>query len=83
MAKYDPLYLYLKNNEAVVTLSFDKIEQILGFELPFSAKHYEAWWANEDVSTTTHSHCKSWQYAGYKQVGVDLKNGRVTFERDR
>ena len=95
MTKYDPLYIYLKDsNKFQVTLSFDELERILGFKLPNSAKQHQEWWANEDVNTTRHVHCKSWQNAGYKQTVVhmfvmsgcqfaDLKRSYVIFEKVR
>lgn len=81
MSKYDSLYNYLRKCDSLVTLSFNEIERIIGCELPLSAKKYEWWWTNEDVDTTRHVHCKSWQNAGYKQVYVDFNKGYVTFER--
>ncbi len=82
MAKYDPLYKYLlRCDSRIVTLTFDEIEKILGGNLPNSAYQYAWWWANEDVDITRHTHCISWQNAGYKQVSLDLRNKRVTFEK--
>ncbi len=81
MSKYDPLYEYLLNCDHSVTLTFDEIERILGCELPYSAKEYTVWWANEDVDTTSHVHCRSWQDAGFKTIDLDLKNETVTFEK--
>jgi hypothetical protein len=47
MQKYRPLGDYLvKQNEVSVSLTFQEIEQILGFTLPLSAYNHRAWWAN-------------------------------------
>ena len=83
MSKYNPLCNYLKNCDLkVVILEFEEIEEILGFVLPTSAYKYEWWWANEDVNTTNHSHCKSWQGAGYKVDRVDFSNRIVSFFKE-
>lgn len=64
MAKYDPLRDHLLGQSAtLLTLSLEEIGHIV--PLPTSATRYEWWWANEDVGTTTHVQCKSWQSAGY------------------
>lgn len=83
MSKYDPLCNYLKNSDLkVVILEFEEIEEILGFILPTSAYQYDRWWKNEPVNNTRHSHCKSWQNAGYKVDGVDFSNRIVTFIKE-
>lgn len=92
MSKYDPLYEYLLKCDEKVILTFEEIEEILNSKLPPSSKSHTEWWANEDVNTTKHVHCKSWQNAGYKQTGVhmfimsgcyfaDLKRSYVIFEK--
>ena len=82
MGYYDPLRDYLMGCEGdEVTLSFARIEEILGRALPASARKYGAWWANEgDCPSTQHSHARSWYAAGYR-VRVDLAGGRALFYR--
>ena len=60
------------------TLSFEKIEMILGFKLPKSAYKYSAWWSNHIGS---HTQAHSWIDAGYKTQSVELGN-QIVFRRD-
>ena len=77
-SKYNPLYDHLVSaNDDVVSLSFEEIEDILGFDLPASAHLYQAWWANEREGT--HSHARSWLDASYETQGVDLNAQTVRF----
>lgn len=65
--KYNRLTEYLlQNNQDEETMSFHKIESILGFVLPDSARRYPAWWSNNPKG---HSHSLSWIKAGYLVIG--------------
>ena len=81
MGKYQPLSDYLTSQVACgcerVSLGFGKIEEILGFSLPYSARTYPAWWANE--SRPKHSHARSWLEAGWHTQKLDLGSARVQF----
>lgn len=80
MAKYDPLADYLERSDKErVSLTFNQIGQLVG-GLPPTAYEKNEWWANEDVRTTRHAQCKSWQRAGYK-VSVDRCARIATFAR--
>jgi hypothetical protein len=80
MAKYDPLRDYLTNCGADrVALSFSQIGKIVG-GLPPTAEKKDEWWANEDVRSTRHTQCKSWQLAGYR-ASVDRRGKMATFDR--
>ena len=47
MSKYEPLRQFLdQSDQTRVTLTFAKVEQILGVKLPPSAYNHQAWWAN-------------------------------------
>lgn len=73
--KYDLLEMYLKKSrKREVTLSFDDIENVIGGELPKSARMYAGWWDD------SHSHSSAWINAGYK-VKVDMKNKTVKFTK--
>ena len=78
--KYRPLAEYLvERNERSITLNYTQLREILGFELPSSAKnHMNQFWANTD----THSYSSSWLKVGYK-TRVDVGNKTVTFEKVR
>ena len=76
--KYRRLTELLTNAEGKpVSISFSKIENILGFSLPDSAREHRAFWAN----TTTHSIALSWLSVGYKTVDVDIENEIIVFEK--
>jgi hypothetical protein len=75
MSIYDPLEKHL--NTARITLTFDEIERILGFELPKSAHIHDAWWDN---GTHNHPQRNAWINAGWRVV--DYKFGEyATFEK--
>jgi hypothetical protein len=81
MSKYTPLRDWLFSASKIrVNATFQEIDNLVG-GLPMSARKHSEWWSNEDVDTTNHSHCKSWQAAGYK-ADADLKLEKVTFTRD-
>lgn len=46
-----------------IQLSFNQIEEIIGTDLPLSARSHRAWWANDAVS---HSHSQLWLDAGWR-----------------
>jgi hypothetical protein len=81
MGKYEPLAQYLTGLEKESwDARFEDVERILGFELPESAYHYPAWWANQDGH---HSQTKGWRDAGWETSKVDLAGRRVRFIRRR
>lgn len=66
--KYWKIFSFLKNEKAdSIEVSLSKLEDILGFKLPKSARAYKAWWSNGG-----HSHSKTWMDAGYKVKVVSL-----------
>lgn len=77
MGKYEPLPQFLNEKGAArLRLSFEQIEQVLGFKLPKSAYAYPAWWSNNEG---THSHAGAWLRAGWRTRDLDLAGHRVTF----
>jgi hypothetical protein len=76
MAKYDALLRLLERATGQIELSFEEIEQALGFELPASARRYPAWWSN---SGGTHVQSAAWRGAGYRTENVNIAAGRVRF----
>ena len=82
MSKYEPLARYLSRmQQQSWRASFDEIEQILNFNLPESARKYNAWWANQ--SGTGHSQTAGWIEAGWRTSDLDLAAEKVTFSRDK
>lgn len=80
MSKYDALHDFLQDlpiERTEVKLTFEKIETILGKELPPSARTQRPWWAN----TTASSHASRWLNSGWKVASVDLVHGTVIFRR--
>ena len=79
MPKYKPRRDHLQGQSApVLTLTLAQINEIVG--LPQSAYRHDWWWANEDVTTTTHVQCKAWQAAGY-DAEPHLAQRNVTFRK--
>ncbi len=79
--KYKPLndYLIMKGEENVI-LTFNEIEDILGFPLPPSARKHRTFWENDRKS---HSHSSVWMNAGYKTVNANANTieERVHFKK--
>lgn len=77
MTKYDALGEYLqRSNREVITLSFEQIESILGFNLPKSASSYRQWWANGG-----HTQAYGWMSYGYEICDVHLLSKKASFRR--
>lgn len=80
MSKYDPFreYLFRKDGEtSSFQLTFAEIEEIIGTELPQTARMDRPWWAN----TLRSNHARSWLTVGWKVDKVNLSEGSVTFRR--
>lgn len=79
MSKYEPLGRYLKGlKENTVTLSFRRIEDILGFELPPYA-HTSTAWINSDIKKRPQA--QQWIRAGWERGKLDLERKEVSFIR--
>ena len=77
ISKYSSLRRFLfSSGKDYLTLTFSRIEEVLGFELPKSAYKHNAWWANG-----SHAHADAWLSAGYKVEQVNLDSQRVSFRR--
>ena len=75
--KYNKLgeYLY-RTGQSTVTLTFERIQDIIGFELPKSAYTYRAWWSNGGQS-----HSVAWLYYGYKVEWVAFSRNEIQFSK--
>jgi hypothetical protein len=86
MGKYEALSRYLqKTEESKIELTFEKIVEILGKDLPESALIHPEWWSNpkiikkgEHVQATD-----GWMAAGWYVLSVDPKGKKVVFETYR
>ena len=77
--KYKAISEFLYANWAPrIELSYEQLEDILGFKLPESAHQFpQSYWAN----TEYHTYAKSWLRLGYR-AKVDAENQKVVFERN-
>ena len=75
--KYKALSEFLYESwEKKIVLSYEELENILGFSLPSSAHNLpQSYWAN----TEYHTYAKSWLKLGYK---AKVENKKVIFERN-
>jgi hypothetical protein len=80
MGKYERLLAFLEEQTVPhLKLSFAQFERILADTLPESARHHQAWWADERVGT--HQHSRSWVDAGYETRRLRLSGATVEFVR--
>jgi hypothetical protein len=80
MGKYEPLSLFLSRvKEDHLSLNFKQVENILGFDLPYSAKNHRAWWANDSKHNV--SSVDGWMAANWNVKTVDFHNETVLFVR--
>lgn len=76
--KYAPLQRHLSHvDEESVTLSFARVEEILGARLPASATTHLAWWGNE--TRGRHVQARAWMNAGWRVTNVNMERRSVTF----
>ena len=79
--KYEPLTEFLRRQaSAVVRMSFDEIERVIGAKLPPSATDHRAWWSNNEQNNVM---TKAWKDAGFESEDVDMNGRRVSFRRVR
>ncbi len=81
-SKYEGLTGHLKFRGAftcLVTLSFARIDGLIGTNLPMEAYREEAWWSNAPSS----ARAKGWLDAGWEVQQVNLNEGTVTFKKVR
>ena len=80
MSKYEPLGKYLREkNENHITMTFDQIEHVLGFELSNTLKERPQGWYGTADASDTHVWKKIWYDAGYKVETVDFVDKKVRF----
>lgn len=80
-SRYAPLALWLHSQRSSrdrVQLSFEDIEEIIGGDLPASARRHRAWWANDSVA---HTHSQLWLEVGWRTAQVNVTGESVTFTR--
>jgi len=78
--KYSPLSDYLARRARygdLATLTFAKIESIIGVNLPSSASQNTRWWNNAPSRTQA----QAWMNVGWRVHDVNLNDRTVTFNR--
>lgn len=91
MPKYEPLQAFLASlprSQKQITMSFPRIERVLGEPLPPSAVEYEQWWTGGhvkrgriDANWQDQVQQRAWEDAGWTVEEVDLNLKSVTFRR--
>ena len=77
--KYEPLYDYLmKEKRADFVLTFEEIEEIIGFSLPRAA-HRAEWW-DDDTPEHPRDQAQAIHQAGYDSRRAP-DGGKVRFQR--
>jgi hypothetical protein len=75
--KYHPLFEHLLfSGQGRLSMAFSEIENVIGGQLPPSARRREEWWSN---SPNGHSQARAWLRASYRTSHVDLANETVDF----
>jgi hypothetical protein len=83
MAKYDPLRDHLAGlprGQNRATLSFTRVEELLGEPLPPSARAYDDWWRGR-ARWRKVIESRPWETVGWVVDDLDLRIGFVTFRR--
>ena len=83
MSKYSPITKFLQDQPSMIsdlTVSFDTLEEILGFMLPESAYTHRTWWGNE--RNKNRSQARSWLEAGWRVDSVNFSKLWVRFNKE-
>jgi hypothetical protein len=80
MGKYEPLAKHLKKlPRDEWDASFEEIEDVLDFMLPPSARRHRSWWGNSYRGN--HSQAEGWIGVGWETRDIDLRKGKIRFEK--
>jgi len=78
-SKYFPLLTFFSSLEQrEVTIHFDQIEEIVGGELPQSAKNHRGWWSNRSRGAVQ---AGAWLSVGFEVTAVSIEEQTVTFTK--
>ena len=79
MGKYSPLGDYLRQQKSSrIRMTFEEIENIVGFKLPKSQR-YPAWWSNNPSNNMM---TEEWLNAGFETEAVLFDSARLLAARD-
>ena len=80
-AEYLPLHTYLRDRYAnTVVLTFDEVEDLIGFKLPALARVEKEWWADADDDGVPSAQARAWTEAN-RTATANLLAHNVVFER--
>jgi len=81
-SRYAPLADWLQNQPGSIdqVQLTEKIEEIIGGDLPGSAYDHRVWWANDP---TGHPQARLWLEAGWRSSYVNMTEKRLTYVRIR
>ena len=78
MSKYGALRTHLASQPGDrIAMTFEEIENVLGFKLPKS-QGYPAWWSNNPTNNVM---TNEWLAAGFKTEQVDIEGRKLVFRR--
>jgi len=80
-SRYAPLALRLQEQPldySKIQLTFNQIEEIIGEELPSSARQHRSWWANDSVG---HVQSQQWLEVGWRVSSINMAEEIVIFTR--
>lgn len=80
-SRYAPLAVWLQQqslHQEKVSLTFREIEEIIGEELPPSARGHRSWWANDSVG---HVQSRQWLEVGWRVSNIAMTEGKIVFTR--
>ncbi len=80
-SRYAPLALWLQQQslrQEKIALTFKQIEEIIGEELPPSAREHRSWWANDSVG---HVQSRQWLDVGWRVSNIAMAEEKIVFTR--
>ena len=80
-SRYAPLAVWLQKQslrQEKLSLTFREIEEIIGEELPPSAREHRSWWANDPVG---HVQSRQWLDVGWRVSNIAMTEGKIVFTR--
>ena len=80
--EYQALHKYLQDRFADrIVLTFDEIEDLVGFPLPTEARQQKTWWVSGDAATPRSAVEDAWTLAS-RTATINMAAQNIVFERD-
>jgi hypothetical protein len=81
MSKFAPLTGYLRSLPSTeCRMSFQEVEEVLGFQLPPSARRHRPWWSNNPHNSAM---TKAWLAAEFRTERVDMERETLVFRKSK